>query len=175
MATGEKNEKKRISFRIIMPSVAFSQFLRKVVYDENHYNLFLENSEKVLRSHGVKLAEPLSNKAFADLRFTIREIHDYVTSARIPPGDSGQVFGIVDVGPPVLYSEYSTESNRGVSTHFEPDTQAVTSSSTDHEHTTSFSGIEGGARGIVCLFRLRCARSDVAEEVARSFTAVQHF
>lgn len=33
----------RISFRIKMPSVAFTQFMKKVVFDKEKFSLFIEN------------------------------------------------------------------------------------------------------------------------------------
>lgn len=133
-------DKKRINFKIHLPSIAFNQFLRGVVFEEKNFKLFMENPEGLLRAHGVK--PDLTRKAIVDLKFTVVRIRDFVLQENVTLANFEEVFGIVEVGPPVGYSEEQSTNNRGTNQNFQ--NGAVETSSTNHYQTVNFSGIEFG-------------------------------
>lgn len=152
-------DKKRINHSIVLPSAALSKFLRKVVFDEDTFALFMENSVGALRSCGVEFDGCVTEDAMMRLRFLVVRSRDLVASRKIEKTRFEEVFGIsvahanlrditlkaaagaqADAAVDVYYAEQKSESNRGSTTDFT--SGAVTSSKTDHYSTTKFDGKE---------------------------------
>ncbi len=152
--------KDRITYKIIVPSYAFSKFLRQAVFDEATFSLFMENSAAVLRSNGVALHANVAEDALMRLRFLVARTHDFVLKQKIDSAKFEELFGIVVVNPElqdikltvgatvkadtsvdVTYSEQQSESHRGASTEFK-NQDAITESRSDHWSTTKWTGKE---------------------------------
>lgn len=152
--------KGRITHKIAVPSHALSQFLRKVVFDEDTFCRFMENSAGTLRTCGVELDSSVSEEALTRLRFLVVRAHDYVVKEKIDSARFEQIFGIAAVNPrlqdiklkaaamvkadatvDVYYSEQQSESNRGASTEWK-NQDAISESRSDHWSTTKFDGRE---------------------------------
>lgn len=151
-------DKARINHSIVLPSVALSQFLRKVVFDEDAFALFMENSEGALKSCGIELDQCVSEDALMRLRFLVMRTRDFVASKKIEKARFEELFGIsvahhkfrdlklkaqiqADAAVDVYYSEQSTERNRGANTEFNQ-RQSVSDTRSDHYSTTKFDGKE---------------------------------
>lgn len=151
--------KNRITHKIVIPSYALSKFLRKAVFDEETFSLFMENSTGVLKNSGIELDSSVSEEALIRLRFLVVRAHDFVIKGKINSAKFEEIFGIMVVNPKlrdvtlkagamakaeasvdVYYSEKQTESHRGANTNFKHD--ALTESHTDHYSTTKFDGKE---------------------------------
>lgn len=152
--------KSRITHKIILPSYALSKFLRKAVFDEEAFSLFMENSTGALKNSGIELDSCVSEEALIRLRFLVVRAHDLVINGKINSAKFEELFGIAVVNPKlkdvslkvgvmakadasvdVYYSEKQTESHRGANTEFK-NQDAVTESRTDHWSTTKWGGKE---------------------------------
>lgn len=150
----------RITQKIVLPSYALSQFLRKVVFDEQMFALFLENSEGALKSCGIEMDSCLSEEALMRLRFLIIRARDFVVKEKIDAARFEEIFGLsvvnvrlqdiklkaaamikADAAVDVYYAEQNSESNRGASTEFN-NRDSVTDTRSDHYSTTKFDGKE---------------------------------
>ncbi|MDG4476939.1 hypothetical protein [Thiovibrio frasassiensis] len=149
---------RRITHKIVLPSYAFSKFLRKAVFDEETFALFMENSAGALKSNGIELDACVSEEALMRLRFLVVRAHDFVLKGKINSAKFEELFGVVVVNPQlkdvsikvgvmakaeasvdVYYSEKQTESHRGANTEFK-NQDAITESRTDHWSTTKWDG-----------------------------------
>jgi hypothetical protein len=149
---------RRITHKIVLPSYAFSKFLRKAVFDEETFALFMENSAGALKSNGIELDACVSEEALMRLRFLVVRAHDFVLKGKINSAKFEELFGMVVVNPQlkdvslkvgvmakaeasvdVYYSEKQTESHRGANTEFK-NQDALTESRTDHWSTTKWDG-----------------------------------
>lgn len=150
--------KSRITHKIILPSYALSTFLRKAVFDEETFSLFMENSAGALKNSGIELDSCVSEEALMRLRFLVVRAHDFVIKGKINSAKFEELFGIAVINPKlkdvslkvgvmakadasvdVYYSEKQTESHRGANTEFK-NQDALTESRTDHWSTTKFDG-----------------------------------
>lgn len=152
--------KRRITHKIVLPSFALSQFLRKAVFDEETFSLFMENSAGALKNCGIELDSSVSDEALMRLRFLVVRAHDFVIKNKINSAKFEQLFGIEVVNPrlqdiklkafvmaeadttvDVYYSEKQSERHRGANTEWQKK-DALTESHTDHYSTTKFDGQE---------------------------------
>jgi len=152
--------KSRITHNIVLPSVALSQFLRKVVFDQEMFSLFLENSVGALKSCGIELDCCVSDQALTRLRFLVIRARDFVVNQKIDKAKFEEIFGIavvnakfhdiklkaatvaqVDAAVDVYYAEQSSEQNRGANTDFNK-RDAVSDTRSDHYSSTRFDGKE---------------------------------
>jgi hypothetical protein len=150
--------KSRIAHKIILPSYALSKFLRKAVFDEETFSLFMENSAGTLKNSGIELDSCVSEEALMRLRFLVVRAHDFVIKGKINSAKFEEIFGIAVVNPKlkdvslkvgvmtkaeasvdVYRQETQSESNRGANTEFK-NQDALTDSRTDHWSTTKFDG-----------------------------------
>lgn len=90
---------KRIDVQIRMPSVAFMQFLRKVVSDEEAWALFRENPRAVLRNHGVELDASVGPEALMTLAFAIERAREIVADKRFRGAAFESIFAVVPHEP----------------------------------------------------------------------------
>ena len=86
--------KKRIRFRINLPSVGLGNFWRNVIFDLDNFKLFMENTEGFLESHGVKFDPSVNQDTLMRLRFTVARIRTYVVKEKVPVKQFENVFGI---------------------------------------------------------------------------------
>lgn len=152
--------KSRITHKIVLPSYALRTFLRKAVFDEETFSLFMENSTGVLTSSGIKLDSSVSEDALTRLRFLVARAHDFVLKEKLDLAKFEEIFGIAVVNPrlrdirlkigamvnseasvDVYYSEKQSESNRGANTEWK-NQDALSDSRSDHWSTTKFDGEE---------------------------------
>jgi len=152
--------KDRINHKIVLPSIALSQFLRKVVFDEEAFALFMENSSGALKSCGIELDYCVSDEALMRLRFLLARTRDFVVSQKIEKARFEEIFGITvsnhqlrdiklkaatqaqaDAAVDVYYAEQSSEQNRGANTEFNK-RDAVSDTRSDHYSSTKFDGKE---------------------------------
>lgn len=152
--------KSRITHKIVLPSCALSTFLRKAVFDEETFSLFMENSAGALKNNGIDLDSSVSEDALMRLRFLVVRAHDFVSKGKINSAKFEEIFGIAVVNQKlkdvslkvgvmakaeasvdVYYSEKQTESHRGANTEFK-NQDALTESRTDHWSTTTWGGKE---------------------------------
>ncbi len=84
----------RISFRIKMPSVAFTQFMKKVVFDKEKFSLFIENPKGVLETAGVKLGDSVTADMLMRFKFTMIRARNFVTKEKVGLDRFEDVFGI---------------------------------------------------------------------------------
>lgn len=150
--------KSRITHRIVLPSYALSNFLKKAVFDEETFALFMENSMAALKNSGIELEPGVSEEALMRLRFLVVRAHDFARKGKIDSARFEELFGLVVVNPKlkdvslkvgvtaksdasvdVYYSEQQSESNRGAKTEFK-NQDALTDSHTDHWSTTKWDG-----------------------------------
>jgi len=142
----------RISASIGLPSPSLQAFLKKIIFDNEAYLVFLENTKGSMNSHGIGFADDVTEKQIIDFHFTIDRIRNAVLNSdkklqfedifRVPVLhiEGGQMVATAPTATNVYYSETRTEENRGTSTEFDPKTQAVSSKSTETQHTTKFNG-----------------------------------
>ncbi len=150
--------KSRITHKIVVPSYAVSQFLRKAVFDEETFAIFMENSARALKNSGIELDCSVPDEALMRLRFLVVRARDYVVKEKINSAKFEELFGIVvvnqglqdiklkaavmvkaDATVDVRYMENSSESNRGSSTEWN-NRDALTDTRSDHWSTTNFGG-----------------------------------
>lgn len=73
----------RISSSIGMPSPSFQAFLKKIVFDDEAYLVFLENPKGSMASNGIGFAEDVSENMIIEFRFMIDRIrHSLQTSGK---------------------------------------------------------------------------------------------
>jgi len=153
-------ERSRIKHKIVLPSIALSQFLHKALFDEATFALFMENTAGALQSSGIELEENVTEDALMRLRFLVERARDFVIKERINSAKFEEIFGITVLNPRLLdvslqaltlsktdtsseiyYSEQNSESNRGSSTDFN-NSDAVNDAHSDHYSNTSFGGLQ---------------------------------
>jgi hypothetical protein len=151
-------QKSRITHKIVLPTYALSQFLRKAVFEEETFALFMENSARALKNSGIELDPGVSDDALMRLRFLVVRAHDFVVKEKINSAKFEELFGIsvvnarlqdiklksgimvkADAVVDVYYSEQKSEQNRGASTEFK-NMDAVNDTRSDHWSTTKFDG-----------------------------------
>jgi hypothetical protein len=86
--------KKRIRFRITLPSVALGNFWRNVIFDLDNFKLFMENTAGFLGHHGVRLDPSVNQDSLVQLRFTVARIRNYVVEEKVPVKQFENIFGI---------------------------------------------------------------------------------
>ena len=86
--------KSRITNKIVLPSYALSQFLRKVVFDEGTFALFMENSAGTLKNCGIELNCCVSDDALMRLRFLVVRARDFVINEKIDSTKFEEIFGL---------------------------------------------------------------------------------
>jgi len=86
--------KKRIRFRINLPSAAMGSFWRRVIFDPEDFKLFMENTAGFLENHGIRLDPSVNRDALMRLRFTAARVRNYVVSEKIAVRQFEQAFGI---------------------------------------------------------------------------------
>lgn len=152
--------KNRITHKIVVPSYALSNFLRRAVFDEEAFSLFMENSAAVLSKNGIKLDPSISEDALMRLRFLVTRARDFVLKEKINAAKFEELFGIIAINQnlqdiklktatiseaetsvDVYYSETQSESHRGASTEFK-NQDSITESRSDHWSTTKWNGRE---------------------------------
>ena len=153
-------DKRRITYKIVLPSYALRRFLCKAVFEEETFSLFMENSARVLKNNGIELDPGISEEALMRLRFLVVRAHGFAIEGKINSAKFEEIFGIEVVNPKlqdiklkaaamakseasvdVYYSEKQTESHRGANTEWK-NKDALTESRTDHWSTTKFDGRE---------------------------------
>lgn len=152
--------KSRINHSMVLPSIALSQFLRKAVFDQEMFSLFMENSAGALKSCGIELDHCVSEEALMRLRFLVLRTRDFVVTQKIDKAKFEELFGIsvvnqkfvdlkikaareaaANAAVDVYYAEQSSEQNRGSNTEFNK-RDAVNDTRSDHYSSTKFDGKE---------------------------------
>ena len=86
--------KRRIRFRINLPSEGMRNFWQKAVFDPDGFKLFMENTKGFMENHGVKLDPSLNSDSLMRLRFTVARIRNCVVVEKVPVKQFEKVFGI---------------------------------------------------------------------------------
>ncbi len=155
----------RITHRITLPSHAFSQFLRKAIFDDETFALVMENTEMTLKNHNITTSDDVSEEALMQLRFILMRAHGFVKQEKINEARFEQIFGInvaasryqdisahfvtkaeakaefaqrIDTQSDIFYSEQQSESHRGINVDFEQNSMPHTR--TNHHYSTKFDG-----------------------------------
>jgi hypothetical protein len=154
MATNPRTTK-RITKKISIPSPTLQTFLKDLLFNDEAYLTFLENVQGSLSSHGLEFAPDVSEKLLIDFRFAVDRARRAVKKSgeklrfedvfklpiiAIDEGNLQLKPGTIRAAKrvDVYYSDADSESNRGTHTHFSPDTESQTRSSTDHWSTTKW-------------------------------------
>lgn len=86
-------KRKRISFRIKLPSTAFSQFLKETIFDPNAFRAFTENPKGVLEARGVMVDASVTEDVLTRLRFTIIRARNFVVKEKVTGSRFEEIFG----------------------------------------------------------------------------------
>ena len=117
----------RITQKIVLPSYELSQFLRKAVFDEETFSLFMENSAKTLANNGVELDTSVAEDALMRLQSLVARAHKFVVKEKIDSAKFENVFGIsvADVADAAAWTKIGkdTGTDTGTSTYPDPSTE----------------------------------------------------
>ncbi|MEN6360648.1 MAG: hypothetical protein ABFD59_11440 [Smithella sp.] len=147
----------RISKKIELPSPTLQAYLKKIIFDDEEYLIFLEDIQGSLNKNGMQLDPKVTANLMVDFRLAVGRAREALTK-KGSKLKFENVFGIpvveiangkikikqrsigADTTVDVYYSETKSEENRGRSTQFDPKVEALTRRETESYHTTKFDG-----------------------------------
>jgi hypothetical protein len=148
MATNPKTTK-RITQKISLPSPTLQTFLKDLLFNDEAYLTFLENVQGSLSTHGIEFAPDVSEDLLNDFSFAVdrarRAVKKGEGKLRFEDVFKLPIITIVEgnvqlkPGGKVYSSTQDSSSNRGVETHFSPDTASQTSQETNRQNNVNFS------------------------------------
>ncbi|MCE5312029.1 MAG: hypothetical protein LLF86_02625 [Nitrospiraceae bacterium] len=89
-----KKQQDRISFRIKMPSFGFMQFMKKTVFDNDAFSVFIENPKAALESAGVALDSSVTPDMLMRLKFTVIRARGFISKEKVKLERFEDIFGI---------------------------------------------------------------------------------
>lgn len=153
----KKQAAERISKKIELPSPTLQAYLKKIIFDDEEYLIFLEDIQGSLNKNGMQLDPKVTANLMVDFRLAVGRAREALTK-KGSKLKFENVFGIpvveiangkikikqrsigADTTVDVYFSEAKSEENRGRSTQFDPKVEALTRRETESYHTTKFDG-----------------------------------